>query len=122
MSGIEYIADTNAIVYLLAGKDCMKPFLEKKMGVSVISVMELLSYPEITDEEDKTMRNFLGRCEVLQINDEIKARTIQTRRTQKVKLPDAIIAATAMEHSLPLITADAGLFNITGLNVEQIIP
>lgn len=37
MNGIEYLADTNAVIYLLSGNDCMKPFLQKKLAVSVIS-------------------------------------------------------------------------------------
>ena len=43
MSGIDFLADTNAVVYLLSGNNCMKPFLQKTVAVSVISYMELLS-------------------------------------------------------------------------------
>ena len=43
MSGFDYIADTNAVVYLLAGNSCMEPFLRKKLAVSVITVMECFS-------------------------------------------------------------------------------
>ena len=35
---------------------------------------------------------------------------------------NAIIAATAISYQLPLITADAGFFNISGLRVEKILP
>ena len=42
MSGIDYLADTNAILYLLSGKECMGPFLRSHLFVSVISFMELL--------------------------------------------------------------------------------
>lgn len=122
MSGIDFIADTNAVVYLLDGNVCMKPYLEKKLGLSVISVMELLSFPEITDAEDKKIRAFLERCEVLQITDIVKEKTIQIRRKQKVKLPDAIIASTAIVQDVPLITADTGLFNVDGLQVEELKP
>lgn len=122
MSGIDYIADTNAVVYLLDGNECMKPYLGKKLGVSVISVMELLSFPEITDAEDKKIRAFLERCEVLQITDDVKEKTIQTRKKQKVKLPDAIIASTAMVQGVSLITADTGLFHVDGLQVEELKP
>lgn len=122
MSGIDYIADTNAVVYLLNGNECMKPYLGKKLGVSVISVMELLSFPEITDAEDKKIRAFLDRCEVLQITDDVKERTIQFRRKKKVKLPDAIIASSAMAQGKPLITADTGLFHVDGLQLEKLNP
>ena len=44
------------------------------------------------------------------------------RRIYKTKLPDAIIAATAMVHGLPLITADVGFKKIEGLRLELLIP
>ena len=52
MSGTDYLADTNAIICLLNGNDCMKPFLQKKLAVSVITFMELLSFPSLTMEEE----------------------------------------------------------------------
>ena len=42
MNGIDFLADTNALIYLLNGKSCMRPFLQNKLAFSVISEMELL--------------------------------------------------------------------------------
>jgi predicted nucleic acid-binding protein len=120
MSGIDYLADTNAIIYLLGGKDCMKPFLSKKLGISVISVMELLSYPGISFEEDAKIRNFISLCEVINLSDSIREKTIQIRRTYRTKLPDSIIAGTAIICNVPLITADTGIFKVEELKVEKI--
>ena len=122
MNGIEYLADTNAIIYLLSGNDCMKPFLQKKLAVSVISFMELLSFPSITDKEEKTIRQFLDKCDILPIDELTREKTILVRKKQKVKLPDAIIAATAMTRDLSLITADTGFFKLEGLQVEKLEP
>ena len=122
MNGIEYLADTNAIIYLLSGNECMKPYLRKKLAVSVISFMELLSFPSITDEEEKTIRLFLDKCDVLPIDERTREQTIQVRKKQKVRLPDAIIAATAMTRNLSLITADTGFFKLEGLQVEKLEP
>ena len=112
MSGFDYIAVTNAVVYLLAGNSCMGPFLGKKLAVSVITVMELLSFPEIDEKEETIIRNFLNNCEILNISEGIRELTIEIRRTYKTKLPDAIIAATAVSSSVPLITADVGFLKI----------
>ena len=122
MSGIDFIADTNAVIYLLEGRECMRGFLDKSLGVSVISAMELLSYPDISSEEDAKIREFLGDCETFNISEEVKEQTIQIRRTYKTKLPDSIIAATAVCHGVPLITADTGIYKISELKVEKIIP
>lgn len=53
MSGIDFLADTNAVLYFLSGNECMKPYISCKYAVSIISEMELLSYPKITEEEEK---------------------------------------------------------------------
>lgn len=122
MNGIDFVADTNAVVYLLAGNDCMRPYISKSLGVSIITVMELLSYKNISDEEERTIREFLAHCQILNITDDVKETTIILRRNFNVKLPDAIIAATAKTQDVSLITADAGLFNIKGVSVEQLAP
>ena len=122
MSGIDYIADTNAIVYLLAGNSCMQPFLQKRLAVSVITVMELLSFPGIDSNEETTIREFLKNCEVLDISEAVREKAISIRRMYKLKLPDAIIAATACENSIPLLTADTGFLKVATIQVEQLIP
>lgn len=122
MSGVDFLADTNAIIYLLAGNNCMRPFLNKGLGVSIISVMELLSYPGITEQEEKSIRSFLEQCNVFQITDDVKEKTISTRKQYRIKLPDSIIAATAFIHKLPLITADTDMNKIEGLQIEKITP
>lgn len=122
MSGIDYIADTNAIVYLLAGNSCMRPFLQKKLAVSVITVMELLSFPGIDENEEITIREFLKNCDVLDISETVREKTISIRRKYKLKLPDAIIAATAFENNIPLLTADTGFLRVTSIQVEKLVP
>ena len=122
MNGIDYIADTNAVIYLLGGKECMKPYLAKKLGLSVISVMELLSFPGITSEEDQKIRKFVELCKVVALDDAVMEKTISVRRNYRTKLPDSIIASTAIICDVPLITADTGIFRISELKVEKLEP
>ena len=102
MSGVDYIADTNAVVYLLAGNSCMEPFLGKKLAVSVITVMELLSFPEIDEKEETIIRNFLNNCEILNISEGIRELTIEIRRTYKTKetLINSAVPVHANNHIL----------------------
>ena len=51
MNGTNFLADTNALIYLLNGNQCMSNYLQKNLYVSVISEMELLSYSGITPDE-----------------------------------------------------------------------
>lgn len=71
--------------------------------------MELLGYPQLTDEEDRTIRAFLANCQVRMLDEQTEARAIQLRRSGAFKLPDAIIAATALTGSLHLLTLDDGM-------------
>jgi predicted nucleic acid-binding protein len=73
--------------------------------------MELLSYSAITPNEIQTIGSFLNRMTYLAITPDIENETIEFRRTHKTKLPDAIIAATALHHQLELLTMDKQLVN-----------
>lgn len=50
------------------------------------------------------MENFVNDVNLLGLTDAIIERTIKICKTNKTKLPDAIIAATAIEYNLTLIT------------------
>lgn len=122
MNGIDYMADTNALIYLLSGDSCMKSYLASYIGLSVISEIELLSFLEITSFEEQQIRSFIKDCTVLFLTENVKNKTIALRRSYKVKLPDAIIAATAIENNLQLITADKGFKQIAELDLALIEP
>ena len=122
MNGIDYLADTNALIYLLSGNSCMEPFLTSRLGGSVISEMELLSFSDISEEEDHLIREYLNHCFLLPLDDSIKERTIALRKKYKIKLPDAIIAATAVEQNLPLLSADQGFEKIAELSLQLLTP
>ena len=70
MNGIDYLADTNAILYILSGNECMKPFTKSHLAVSDISFMELLSFPSISVKEENTIRRLLNSCELLHIDED----------------------------------------------------
>lgn len=80
MNGIDFLADTNAVLYYLSGNGCMKPFITCRFAFSIISEMELLSYSKITDDEEKKISGFLKGSLPILITNEIKNRTIQLRR------------------------------------------
>jgi predicted nucleic acid-binding protein len=65
-----------------------------------------------------TLDIFTGQSNVININDEIIEKTIKLRKSYKIKLPDAIIAATAISYGLTLVTRNTKDFkNIPGLKV-----
>ena len=100
----------------------MEPFVSCKFAFSVISEMELLSFANITEQEEQSIRSFLEKCQLLSLTNEVKNKTILLRRKYNIKLPDAIIAATAIENGLELITADIGFRKISELKLKLITP
>ncbi len=115
MSGIEFLLDTNMVIGLLKGHAAAIALAEQsgfaldKSAVSQITRMELLGFPQLTDEENQTIREFLTTCQVRMLDEQVEARAIQLRRSGTFKLPDAIVAATAITGSLRLLTLDQGM-------------
>ncbi len=58
--------------------------------------MELLAYPLLSREEEGRIREFIGAVAVVGLGEQVKDRTIEVRRSCGLKLPDAIVAATAL--------------------------
>lgn len=83
--------------------------------LSFISEMELLAFPGITEDERNTVRSFIADTVVIDLNDSIKRLTIDLRIQYKLKIPDAIIAATAFYLNIPLISADKAFERIVEL-------
>lgn len=118
MNGVDFILDTNALLYLLRGYACMQPYFEKQYGISVISEMELLSFAQNSEEDERNIQSLIDDCVVFDLNNAVKNQTISIRKKYGIKLPDAIIAATAIENNLPLLTADKGFRRVSELNLN----
>lgn len=107
MNGDNYLLDTNIVLYISKGDADLKSFLNhQRMTISVITEMELLSFPAITKKEIAGLTSFIEEMEVIPFDDKIKKLAILIRRKYKLKIPDSIVAATAVYCDLPLITAD----------------
>lgn len=118
MSGNKYLLDTNAVLYILNGDATLADFLfEKELYLSIISEMELLSYKNITDKEKQEIEEFLKEFIIININEKIKQHTIEVKKGSSMKLPDSIIAATAIALKLPLLTSDKLFKTVKYLNL-----
>ncbi len=118
MSGNKYLLDTNAVLYILNGDETLIDFLfEKELFLSVISEMELLSYKNITEKEQQTIKQFLTEFTIVGLNEKVKLEAIEIRRSTNMKLPDSIIAGTAITMKLPFVTSDKHFKNVADLNL-----
>ena len=81
----------------------------RNCAFSVISRIELLSYPNLSVADENTIRVMLGQMTCLPLSQNVEEYTIRVRRSKNVKLPDALILATAKVHGLTLLTLDKRL-------------
>jgi len=122
MSGNRYVLDTNAIVALLQGNLQLIELLKDAawLGVSVISQIEFLIFPGLTQDDRQIFEQFLQRVEVLglvAIDAVLIEKIIEIRQQHRLKLPDAVIAAMAIQNSASLVTADREFAKVTILTV-----
>jgi len=118
MNGNKVFVDTNIGLYLLGGDVTIAELLNgKQIYISFITQLELLAYSQNSKKDIKVIREFIDQCIILDINDEIKDKVIDLKRRFRIKLPDAIIIATAIYLDLPLITADQDFKKVEELNL-----
>ena len=85
--------------------------------ISVISQIEVLGYNAPVAAQ-KLLADFMNDAEIAQLSEVIVQKTIEIRKLHKIKLPDAIIAATALVNGYQLISRDTNDFkNVSGLTV-----
>jgi predicted nucleic acid-binding protein len=114
---IDFIADTNFLIYVHEGNPIVEPFIEYDFGVSFISELELLGYRDLTPPDERKLKALLNDCFLIEWSTKLKERTIQIKRKHPIKLPDAIIAATSLIYQIPLVTADKGYTSIEELDL-----
>ena len=114
-----YILDTNILLYWLG--DRIENALPKGIYfVSIISEIELLSYANLDLIAEQQIREFLSKLVIVGLRDDVKEYTIALRKKYRLKLPDAVIAATAMTMGATLITNDIAFLKLTEITVESL--
>lgn len=115
MNGNNFLLDTNVLIGMYKRNPDAFTLLSDSgarladSGYSSITRIELLSYPGITCTEQTAITALLDRLIYYPFSRIIENETIAVRGTHRVKLPDAIIMATAQIHGLLLLTLDRKL-------------
>lgn len=114
-----FVLDTNIILYFLAGrlKDALP---DGQYATSVISELELLAYPGLTTLEGERVKAFLTEIAVVDLTPLVKTHAVEIRKRFSLKLPDAIIVATAQALNATLVTNDQRLLAITDLHTQSL--
>lgn len=121
MSGNSHvILDSNIVIYLSQKKLSVNEVFEenKSYSISLVTYMEILSYNFPSKEEEQFVRKLLSLFTIIDISKEIAEQVIVLKRSRKIKLPDAIIVATALIENATLYTNDKQLHTIENLNIK----
>ena len=106
------VFDTNILVDYLNGISAANHEIERyeEIAISIVTWMEVLTGADDAEEEAIT-REFLSRFKVKPVEKAVAERAIKIRRQHKLKLPDAIIWATAKELGRILVTRNTKDFS-----------
>ncbi len=117
------LVDTNVIIYVLHGNRELASLIHSRYAyLSVVSELELLSFPKIDKKEEFVIQSFIKEMNLIGLNEVIKRETIRLRRAYGLKLPDSIVAATALYLNCPLITADSDFSKVSDLDLRLVNP
>ncbi len=116
--GLNYLWDTNTAIYFLQRQfpPTAEQFIDgllvnNRPVISAITEIELLSWKTENEKDLNVVSNFIQDSFVIELEQPIKLKTADIRKTLGIKLPDAIIAATASVYNLTLITRNVRDFN-----------
>ena len=107
--GQGYLIDSNVIIGYLAGKipssgmEVVSEIIAKRPNISVISQIEVLRFND-TPENEAVLVEFINMSKIHPLSNNIVEYTIKLCKQMKIKLPDAIIAATAIIKDYTLVT------------------
>jgi predicted nucleic acid-binding protein len=122
MNGSKYLVDTNVLLYVINGNKAVFEYINERFFISEITEIELLGNKGITDLQLKYRTKIIDNCTIVGLSEYIKRLTIQLKQNYSLKIPDAIIAATAIYLNLPLLTADKDFKKIKELDLILIQP
>jgi predicted nucleic acid-binding protein len=119
---MKYLVDSNIIIYHLNGEQIATSFLKKykdEIAISQITYVEVLSF-NFTKEQENIVKELLEQFTILDIDSKVSKVAIKNRKTKKIKLPDNLIASTAMVYNLTLVTRNTKDFKSLSIDVVNL--
>lgn len=114
------LIDSNIILYAsLPEYAGLRDFIAAQApAVSAVSYVEVLGYHGLTATEESLFRDFFAVSTMLPIDQDVLDQAVTLRQQHRMSLGDALVAATALVHRLPLVTHNVSDFDwIEGLTL-----
>ena len=125
MNNVHYLLDTNIFIYHTKGEPEILSFLELlsfngEMNISIITKIEFLGWDKHTPDGLEKCNSLIRNTRIFPVNEDVADRAIEIRQGKKIKLPDAVIAATALLNNLTLATRNVDDFkDVEGLLIHN---
>lgn len=119
MTVSRFVLDTNVILYFLGGR-LADPFPAGAYAISVISELELLAYPGLISSEEQRIRDFLSDVPITDLTQSVKHHAVSLRKRFSLKLPDAIVAGTALALEATLLINDQRLLALSDVPTQTL--
>jgi toxin FitB len=119
------ILDSNVIIYSAQPDhpDLRRLIAERVPAVSAVSIVEVIGYHRLADDDRRYFEEFFAVAEVFPITPAVLDRAVRLRQARKMGLGDAIVAATALVHRRTLVTRNTRDFDhIDGLTLHNPFP
>ena len=120
--GKRYLIDSNILIEFVGkllpetASISLSTIIDADFNISFINKIEVLGH----HSADEAWINFINQASVIAADDDIIEQTIQIRKKHKIKLPDALVAATAVVNNLILLSRNIQDFKgIDNLEVEN---
>jgi predicted nucleic acid-binding protein len=116
---MKYLLDTNALIYLQSGQ-LAHGLPAGSYAYSVISEIEVLSWPQMQPEHEIVWRGLLASLHRVELDVAVREMAIRLRREQRLKLPDAVIAASALTLDATLLSNDQQVLALPGVRCQSL--
>mgnify|MGYP001183601665 CR=1 FL=1 len=121
---MRYLIDSNILIYFITASASdevlitIKKILLSSFFTSIITKIEILGWNKHTEESYKMTDDLLKYGTIIPVDEAIAAHAISLRRKSNIKLPDAVIAATAINLSATLVTRNCkDFYSISGIEI-----
>jgi len=116
---LKAVIDSDVLLDFLDGfpKAAVELMRYRQRCISIISWMEVMAGAG-TSEVETTRRGFLGHFDVLPLTAAVAEEAVILRRKYRLKLPDAVIWATAITENCLLVTRNSKDFSVREANIR----